>query len=123
MSLYFLCCSVNVSVCLVCCVLDSVCECLVKQFAMCLGVVAVLLLNVMDVFSVGVGALLGDFAYYVVGQEPAIAVHLALWYVVVACHQYDVCKNYVGSVYVGGYGGLSESGLCVSVNCVESAFL
>ena len=28
------------------------------------------------------------------------------------CHQY-VCKNYVGSVYVGGYGGLSESGLCV----------
>ena len=29
-----------------------------KQFAMCLGVVAVLLLNVMDVFSVGGGALL-----------------------------------------------------------------
>ena len=29
------------------------------------------------------------------------------------CHQYDVCKNYIGSVYVGGYGGLSESGLCV----------
>ena len=26
MSLYFLCCSVNVSVCLVCCVLDRVCE-------------------------------------------------------------------------------------------------
>ena len=26
MSLYFLCCSVNVLVCLVCCVLDSVCE-------------------------------------------------------------------------------------------------
>ena len=26
MSLYFLCCSVNVSVCLVCCVIDSVCE-------------------------------------------------------------------------------------------------
>ena len=33
-------------------------NCLVKQFAMCLGVVAVLLLNVMDVFSVGGGALL-----------------------------------------------------------------
>ena len=31
---------------------------LVKQFAMCLGVVAVLLLNIMDVFSVGGGALL-----------------------------------------------------------------
>ena len=55
MSLYFLCCYVNVSVCLVCCVFGN---CLVKQFAMCLGVVAVLLLNVMDVFSVGRGALL-----------------------------------------------------------------
>ena len=29
------------------------------------------------------------------------------------CHQYDVCENSVGSVYVGGYSGLSESGLCV----------
>ena len=38
MSLYFLCCSVNVSVCLICCVLDSVCE----LFDECL-------LNVMDV--------------------------------------------------------------------------
>ena len=28
-------------------------NCLVKQFAMCLGMVAILLLNVMDVFSVG----------------------------------------------------------------------
>ena len=37
--------------------------------------------------------------------------HLALWYVVLVCHQYDVCKMYVGSVYVGGYGGLSESEL------------
>ena len=27
--------------------------------------------------------------------------------------QYDVCKNSVGSVFVGGYGCLSESGLCV----------
>ena len=33
-------------------------NCLVKQFAMCLGVVAILLLNVVDVFSVGGGALL-----------------------------------------------------------------
>ena len=55
MSLYFLCCFVNVSVCLVCCVFVN---CLVKQFAMCLGVVVVLLLNVMHVFSVGRGALL-----------------------------------------------------------------
>ena len=51
MSLYCLCCYVNVSVCLVCCVFVN---CLVvKQFAMCLGVVAVLLL--MGVFSVGGG--------------------------------------------------------------------
>ena len=33
-------------------------NCLVKQFAMCFGVVAVFLLIVMDVFSVGGGALL-----------------------------------------------------------------
>ena len=34
--------------------------------------------------------------------------HLALWYVVLVCDQYDVV-NSVGSVYVG----LRESGLCV----------
>ena len=33
-------------------------NCMVKQFAMCLGVIAILLLNVMDVFSVCGGALL-----------------------------------------------------------------
>ena len=33
-------------------------NCLLKQFAICLGVVARLLLNVMEVFSVGGGALL-----------------------------------------------------------------
>ena len=33
-------------------------NCLVKQFAMCLGVVTILLLNAMDVFSVCGGALL-----------------------------------------------------------------
>ena len=43
-----------VTVCLLCCVFVN---CLVKQFAMCLGVVAILLLNVMEVFSVGGGAL------------------------------------------------------------------
>ena len=58
-SLYVVCCSVNVFVCFVCCMLDSGCDnCLVKQFAICLGVVAILLLNVMDVFSVCGGALL-----------------------------------------------------------------
>ena len=34
---------------------------------------------------------LSDFAYYVFGQEPAVAMHLALWYVRIVCHQYDVC--------------------------------
>ena len=33
-------------------------NCLVKQCAICLGVVVILLLNVMEVFSVGRGALL-----------------------------------------------------------------
>ena len=54
-SLQFMCCSVNRSVCLVCCVFLN---CLVKQFAMCFGVVAILLVNVMEVFSVCGGALL-----------------------------------------------------------------
>ena len=37
--------------------------------------------------------------------------------------QYEVCKNYVGSVYVGGYGGLSESGLCVFSKLCPVGFL
>ena len=49
-SLYVLCCSVNGSVCLMCCVF-------VKQFAICLGVFVILLLNVMDLFSVSGRAL------------------------------------------------------------------
>ena len=40
--------------CIVCCVFVN---CLIKQFAICLGVVVILLLNVMGVFSVGGGAL------------------------------------------------------------------
>ena len=51
-----MCCSVNGSGCLVC--LTVFVNCLVKQFAMYLGVVIILLLNVMDMFSVGRGALL-----------------------------------------------------------------
>ena len=49
--------------------------------------------------------------------------HLALWYVALVCHQYDVCKDYVGKVYVGGYGGLSESGLCVFRELCSVRFL
>ena len=55
-SLYVGCCSVNASVCFVCCVFDSVCELFGET--MCLGVVAILLFNIMDVFSVCCGALL-----------------------------------------------------------------
>ena len=54
-SLYFLCCSVNRSVCLVCCMFVN---CLVKQFAICLNVVVILLLNVAEVFSMGGGDML-----------------------------------------------------------------
>ena len=36
---------------------DRVCE-LLKQFAICLGVVVILLLNVMEMFSLGGGAML-----------------------------------------------------------------
>ena len=48
-SLYFMCCPVNRTAYLVCCVFVN---CLVKQFAICLGVVVILLLNVIEVFSV-----------------------------------------------------------------------
>ena len=49
--------------------------------------------------------------------------HLALWYVVLVCHQYDVCDIYVGSVYISGYLGLSESGLCVIRELCPVSFL
>ena len=42
------------------------------------------------------------------------------------CHQNDVCKNYIGSVHVGGfggYGGLSKSGLCVMCKLCPVRFL
>ena len=41
----------------------------------------------------------------------------------IVCHQYDVCKNYVNIVYVGGFGSLSEADAVSSVNCVQSGFL
>ena len=40
------------------------------------------------------------------------------------CHQCgDVCENSVGSVYVGGYSGLSESGLYVFCKLCPVCFL
>ena len=50
-----LCFSVNRSVCFVCCVFVN---CLVTQYAIFLGGVVILLLNVMELFSVVRGALL-----------------------------------------------------------------
>ena len=47
--------------------------------------------------------------------------NLALWCVVLVCHQYDVCENSVGSVYIGGYGDLS--GLCVFRKLCPVSFL
>ena len=35
-----------------------------------------------------------DFAYYVFEYEPAFAMHRDLWYVVLVCHQYDVCVSW-----------------------------
>ena len=57
-ALYVLCYSVNGSVCFVCCVSDSVCELFGETIVICLGVVVILLLNVIECFSVVEGALL-----------------------------------------------------------------
>ena len=56
-SLYVLCCPVNGSVCFVCCMFDGVCELFDKQFAICLGVFVILLVNVMELLCVIGGAL------------------------------------------------------------------
>ena len=49
--------------------------------------------------------------------------HLSIWDVVLVCHQDDVCENSVISVYIGGYGGLSESGLCFFRELCPFSFL
>ena len=49
--------------------------------------------------------------------------HLTIWYVVFVCHQNDVCENFLGSVFVGVYCGLSESGFCVSGKLRPGGFL
>ena len=134
---------------------------LVKQFAICLGVVVILLLNVMEVFSVVGGALLDSpcMVFHVCCacdnsvrlDAPSMCfvcrklshhlrfreldhrcllflcsfctilhtmwsgktlqflciLHLSLWWVVLVCHQYDVCEKCIGSVQ--GYLGESRS--------------
>ena len=58
-SLYFMCCSVNGSVWLLCVAcLTAFVNFFVTQFAICLGVVVILLFNVMEVFCLGGCALL-----------------------------------------------------------------
>ena len=44
--------------------------------------------------------------------------HIIVLYFVLVCHHYDVCKH-----YVGGYGGLSESRLCVFCKWCPVSFL
>ena len=39
------------------------------------------------------------------------------------CHQNDDCETSAGSVYIGGYGGLSESGLGVFRELCPVSFL
>ena len=49
--------------------------------------------------------------------------HLTIWYSVVVFYQNDVCEDYIRSVYVGGYCGLSESELCVFGKLCPISFL
>ena len=57
------------------------------------------------------------------GKSLQLLCILPFWYVLLVCHQYDVCENSVGSVYVGGYGGLRESGLSVFRDLCPVCFL
>ena len=49
--------------------------------------------------------------------------HLILWYIVFIFHQNNICENSIGSVCVGGYCDLSESGLCVFDKLCPVGFL
>ena len=48
---------------------------------------------------------------------------MLLPYVLFVCHQYDVCENSGGIVYIGGHGDLSKSGLCVFHELCPVSFL
>ena len=69
-SLYFVRFSVGVSVCLVCCVFDGVCERFGETIRNVFGCGCYLLLNVMDAFIMGGGALL--FGPYMVVQRMCV---------------------------------------------------
>ena len=49
--------------------------------------------------------------------------HLTLWYIVFFCHQNDVCVDSIDSLYIDGYCGLCESGLCVFGKLCPVGFL
>ena len=57
------------------------------------------------------------------GKSLQLLCNFPLGMVCLSAHQNDVCKNSVGSVYVGGYGGLSEIGLCVLPELCPVSFL
>ena len=76
-SLYVLCCSINGHVCFVC--LTVFVNCLVKQFAICLSVFAILLLNVMELLSVVGGALLGRVIPSLFINAEPYAIFYILW--------------------------------------------
>ena len=55
--------------------------------------------------------------------ESDVAMHLVLWYVVLVCNHYDVCKIMLAvCMLVGMDVSLSESVSVSSVNCVQSFF-
>ena len=66
-----------------------------------------------QVFALLIVISLSDFAYYVFGQEPAVAVHLALWYVCLSAIIMMFVKILLAVCMLVGIVGLSESGLCV----------
>ena len=49
--------------------------------------------------------------------------YLTIWYIVLVCHQNDVCEHYIGRVHASEYGGLSESGLCAFRKLCPVGFL
>ena len=77
-------------------------NCLVKQFAMCLGVVAILLLNVMEVFRVGGSALLDRIC--MVFQRMCV---LCLWSQCASkCSFHRFCLCFCMSEVISSYNSL-----------------
>ena len=111
--MYVVCYSVNVSVCFVCCVSDSVCELFGETIRNIFDVVVILFVKVMGVLSVGGGALL---------DIPCIVFQLmcvlCFCFVVCGCavsrRYINVCNNDVFSVV--NYMSLDQLTFCVVFN-------